>query len=55
MNESIASVLNHCGDWEGGRTVRKKAAQDKRNAPQRILEGGETNEENNNKDKGEEN
>ncbi|XP_053595198.1 uncharacterized protein LOC128667766 isoform X1 [Microplitis demolitor] len=55
VNESIASVLNHCGDWEGGRTVRKKAAQDKRNAPQRILEGGETNEENNNKDKGEEN
>ncbi|XP_074114145.1 uncharacterized protein LOC141537199 [Cotesia typhae] len=32
VNDSISSVLNHCFDWEGGRTERKKLAAQRKKA-----------------------
>lgn len=32
VNDSISSVLNHCFDWEGGRTERKKLVAQKKKA-----------------------
>lgn len=38
INESISSVLNHCGDWEGGRNERKQTSKKETSAANERLD-----------------
>ncbi|XP_074095990.1 uncharacterized protein LOC141525401 [Cotesia typhae] len=44
INESISSVLNHCGDWEGGRNQRKQKSKKETSAANEHLDANTNNE-----------